>query len=117
MHPYTLIQLGMHGDASAGGVDRYFWGLNHALGQISTNLDTRRFFFANDTPKQFQSDPSLGRADLPLRRRLLLLRKHILRSPEYDPNRFVLASHFALYALPTLLEYSKLTHIIHFHGP
>jgi glycosyltransferase involved in cell wall biosynthesis len=117
MHPYTLIQLGMHGDASTGGVDRYFWGLNRSLGQVSTNLDTRMFFFTKDMPQLPQSDPSLGRADLPLRQRLLLLRKHILRSPEYDPSRFVLASHFALYALPALLEYSKLTHVIHFHGP
>ena len=31
MHPYTLIQLGMHSDASAGGVDRYFWGLNQGF--------------------------------------------------------------------------------------
>lgn len=117
MHPYTLIQLGMHNDASAGGVDRYFWGLNRGLGQVSTNLDTRRFFFAKDVLQQTPGDSSLGRADLPLRQRLFLLRRHILRSPEYDPNRSVLASHFALYALPAFLECSKLTHVIHFHGP
>jgi glycosyltransferase involved in cell wall biosynthesis len=117
MHPYTLIQLGMHSDASAGGVDRYFWGLNRGLGQVSTNLDTHRFFFAKDNSPQSPRDTSLGRADLPLAKRLLLLRQHILRSPTYSPDRFVLASHFALYALPALLEYSKLTHVIHFHGP
>jgi glycosyltransferase involved in cell wall biosynthesis len=117
MHPYTLIQLGMHSDASDGGVDRYFWGLNHGLQQVSSNLDTRRFFFGKDTTQEPSSYTSLGRADLPLRQRLLLLRKRILRSPEYDPGRFVLASHFALYALPVLLECSRLTHVIHFHGP
>jgi glycosyltransferase involved in cell wall biosynthesis len=117
MRPYTLIQLGMHSDASDGGVDRYFWGLNQGLQQASTNLDTRGFFFGKDTLRQLPSYTSLGRADLPLHKRMLLLRKRILRSPEYEPSRSVLASHFALYALPVLLECSKLTHVIHFHGP
>ena len=117
MHPYTLIQLGMHSDASDGGLDRYFWGLNQGLQQVSINLDTRRFFFGKDTSKEPPSRTSLGRADLPLRHRLLLLRKRILGSPEYDPRRSVLVSHFALYALPVLPECSKLTHVIHFHGP
>jgi glycosyltransferase involved in cell wall biosynthesis len=117
MHPYTLIQLGMHCDASDGGVDRYFWGLNQGLEQVSTDLDTRRYFFEKDTPQQPQSDTSLGRADLPLRQRLRLLRKRILKTPDFDPGRFVLASHFSLYALPLLPEFSKLSHVIHFHGP
>ena len=117
MHPYTLIQLGMHGDASDGGVDRYFWGLNYGFQQVSINLDTRRFFFGDDKPQQLPRSTSLGRADLPLRQRLLLVRKRILGFPKYDPNQCVLASHFALYALPVLLECSKLTHVIHFQGP
>jgi glycosyltransferase involved in cell wall biosynthesis len=117
MHPYTLIQLGMHSDASDGGVDRYFWGLNQGLQRASMNLETRRFCFEKDTPQKSPGYTSLGRADLPLRQRLLLLRKRVLRSPEYDPSRLVLASHFALYALPVLLGSSKLTHVIHFHGP
>src|SRR5258708_10062441 len=102
MHPYTLIQIGMHSDASDGGIDRYFWGLNQGLEQVSTDLDTRRYFFGKDTPQQPQSDTSLGRADLPLRQRLRLLRKRILKTPDFDPGRFVLASHFSLYALPLL---------------
>jgi len=48
---------------------------------------------------------------------MFLLRKRILRTPDFDPSRFVLASHFGLYALPLLPEYFKLTHVIHFHGP
>jgi glycosyltransferase involved in cell wall biosynthesis len=115
MHPYTLIQLGMHSDASDGGVDRYFWGLNQGFEKVSINLETRRFFFEKGTGRKRSS--ALGSADLPLYQRLLLLRKRIIRSPEYDPSRSVLASHFALYALPVLQRNSKLTHVVHFHGP
>jgi glycosyltransferase involved in cell wall biosynthesis len=115
MHPYTLIQLGMHSDASDGGVDRYFWGLNQGFEEVSINLDTRRFFFEKGTGGKTSS--ALGSADLPLRQRLFLLRKRIIRSPEYNPCRSLLASHFALYALPVLQRNSKLTHVVHFHGP
>jgi glycosyltransferase involved in cell wall biosynthesis len=115
MHPYTLIQLGMHSDASDGGVDRYFWGLNQSFEEASINLDTRRFFFEKGTAQK--TSGALGRADLPLLQRLFLLRKRIIRSPEYNPSRSVLASHFALYALPVLQRNSKLTHVVHFHGP
>lgn len=117
MDTYTLIQIGMHSDASDGGVDRYFWGLNHGLRQTSIRLNTRRFFFGQDTPQEAPGYTALGRADLPLGQRLLRIREGILRSPDYDPDRLVIASHFALYALPVLLERSKLTHVIHFHGP
>jgi glycosyltransferase involved in cell wall biosynthesis len=117
MYPYSLIQLGMHSDASDGGVDRYFWGLNYGLQQAAINLDTRRFFFGKITPPASPGYISLGSVDLPLRQRLFLLRKRILKTPGYDPSRSVLASHFALYALPVLPEYHKLTHVIHFHGP
>jgi glycogen synthase len=115
MHPYTLIQLGMHSDASDGGVDRYFWGLNQGFEETSIGLDTRRLFFAKDTAPK--TSGALGRADLPLLQRLFLLRKRAIRSPEYNPSRSVLASHFALYALPVLQRNSKLTHVVHFHGP
>jgi glycosyltransferase involved in cell wall biosynthesis len=119
MHPFTLIQVGMHSDASGGGVDRYFWELNQGLQRSVTDLDTRRFFFEKGTPAS-QEKPehhSLGRADLPLPRRLFLLRKRILKTPDFDPDRFVLASHFSLYSLPLVPEFSRLTHVIHFHGP
>jgi glycosyltransferase involved in cell wall biosynthesis len=115
MHPYTLIQLGMHSDASDGGVDRYFWGLNQGFEETSIDLDTRRLFFAKDTAQK--TSGALGRADLPLLQRLFLLRKRTIRSPEYNPSRSLLASHFALYALPVLQRNSKLTHVVHFHGP
>ena len=115
MHPYTLIQLGMHSDASDGGVDRYFWGLNQGFEETSIDLDTRRLFFAKDTAQK--TSGALGKADLPLLQRLFLLRKRIIRSPEYNPSRSLLASHFALYALPVLQRNSKLTHVVHFHGP
>jgi len=119
MHPFTLIQVGMHSDASDGGVDRYFWELNQGLQRIASNLDIRRFFFGKATPaaQEAPGHRSLGRADLPLPRRLFLLRQRILKTPDFDSGRFVLASHFPLYALPLLPEFSKLTHVIHFHGP
>src|SRR5258707_8353722 len=73
MHPYTLIQLGMHSDASDGGVDRYFWGLNQAFQEASIDLDTRRLFSEKGTAQKNLG--ALGRADLPLLQRLFLLRK------------------------------------------
>jgi glycosyltransferase involved in cell wall biosynthesis len=119
MYPFTLIQVGMHRDATGGGVDRYFWELNQGFHRTTANLDTRRFYFEKGTsaPPEAPGDISLGRADSPLPRRLILLRKRILQTPGFDPNRFVLASHFSLYALPLLPEFSKLAHVIHFHGP
>jgi glycogen synthase len=118
-YPFTLIQVGMHSGAAGGGVDRYFWELNQGLQRTAANLDTRRFFFEKGTPAahELSGDHSLGRADLPLPRRLFLLRKCVLQTPDFDPGRSVLASHFALYALPLWPEFSKLTHVIHFHGP
>jgi glycosyltransferase involved in cell wall biosynthesis len=119
MPPFTLIQIGMHSDATGGGVDRYFWELNQGLQRTAADLHTLRFFFEKGTTK-FNEAPghlSLGKADSPLSRRLLLLRKRILKTPDFDPSRFVLASHFSLYALPLLPDFSKLAHVIHFHGP
>jgi glycosyltransferase involved in cell wall biosynthesis len=118
MHPYTLIQLGMHSDASAGGVDRYFWGLNQGFKQTAADLETQRFFFETGPGAQQSFDErAVGKADLPLQQRLFLLRKLILGSPTYDPGQSVLASHFALYAAAVLERNSKLTHVVHFHGP
>jgi glycosyltransferase involved in cell wall biosynthesis len=119
MHSFSLIQVGMHSDASGGGVDRYFWELNQGLRRTVTDLDTRRFFFEKGagTLQESPEELSIGRADLPLPRRLLLLRNRILKIPDFDPYRFVLASHFSLYALPLVPEFSKLAHVIHFHGP
>jgi glycosyltransferase involved in cell wall biosynthesis len=119
MFPFTLIQVGMHNDATGGGVDRYFWELNQGLQRVAINLDTRRFFFENGNPasQEASAQYSLGKADLPLSRRLFLLRKGALHTPDFDPGRFVLASHFSLYALPFWPEFSELTHVIHFHGP
>jgi glycosyltransferase involved in cell wall biosynthesis len=119
MQPFTLIQVGMHSDASGGGVDRYFWELNRGLRRFAANLDVHRFFFekGNTAAQEETGDHSLGKADLPLPRRMFLLRKRILKTPDFDSSTFVLASHFGLYALPLLPEYSRLTHVIHFHGP
>jgi glycosyltransferase involved in cell wall biosynthesis len=119
MYPFSLIQIGMHGDPSGGGVDRYFWELDRGLRQVASNLNTRRFFFENGNAET-QGSPeqlSLGRADGLLARRLFLLRKQILRTPGFAPDRFVLASHFSLYALPLVPEFARLAHVIHFHGP
>jgi glycosyltransferase involved in cell wall biosynthesis len=119
MHSFSLIQVGMHSDASGGGVDRYFWELNRGLQRFAAGLDVRRFFFekGHTAGREECGDYSLGRADLPLSRRLLLLRERILKTPSFNPYRFVVASHFSLYALPLVPEFSKLAHVIHFHGP
>jgi glycosyltransferase involved in cell wall biosynthesis len=118
MQAFALIQVGMHNDASGGGVDRYFWELNRSLQLISTDLDTHQFFFKKTTAaRESAEERSLGSADLPLPRRLHLLRNRILKTLNFDPYRFVLASHFSLYALPLVPEFAKLAHVIHFHGP
>jgi glycosyltransferase involved in cell wall biosynthesis len=79
----------------------------------------RRFFFGKGSPAPREAPVhlSLGSADLPLLRRLSLLRERVLKTPGFDSGRFVLASHFSLYALALLPEFSKCAHVIHFHGP
>lgn len=100
-----IAQLGMNLKASAGGVDRYFSGLNNALVRQGVNVTAYGF-------GESEKAASLGAADRPLMQRWKAVRSAVV------PRRGrLLASHFALYALPALLGRRWDGHVVHFHGP
>ena len=100
-----IAQLGMNLKASAGGVDRYFSGLNSALIRQGESVTAYGF---GDSDKA----SSLGPANKPLMQRWKAVRQAVV------PLRGrLLASHFALYALPALLGRRWDGHVVHFHGP
>lgn len=100
-----IAQLGMHLKASAGGVDRYFNSLNTTLARQGVRTTAYGF---GDTAE----DSSLGTVNRPLMQRWKAVREQVV------PQRGkLLASHFALYALPALLGRRWDAHVVHFHGP
>ena len=100
-----IAQLGMNLKASAGGVDRYFSGLNSALVRQGVRVTAYGF---GDSEKA----ACLGPASKPLMQRWKAVREAVV------PRRGrLLASHFALYALPALLGRRWDGHVVHFHGP
>lgn len=100
-----IAQLGMNLKASAGGVDRYFSGLNSALVKQGVRVTAYGF---GDSEKA----ACLGPATKPLMQRWKAVREAVV------PRRGrLLASHFALYALPALLGRRWDGHVVHFHGP
>lgn len=100
-----IAQLGMNLKASAGGVDRYFSGLNNALVRKGVRVTAYGF---GDSEKA----ACLGPANKPLMQRWKAVREAVV------PRRGrLLASHFALYALPALLGRRWDGHVVHFHGP
>lgn len=100
-----IAQLGMNLKASAGGVDRYFSGLNNALVRQGVRVTAYGF---GDSEKA----ACLGPANKPLMQRWKAVREAVV------PRRGrLLASHFALYALPALLGRRWDGHVVHFHGP
>lgn len=101
-----ITQLGMHLKASAGGVDRYFNSLNTTLAR--QGVETAAYGFGDAA----EEGTSLGAVNEPLIRRWKAVRRHL--SPERGG---ILASHFALYALPAVLGRKWDGHVVHFHGP
>lgn len=100
-----IAQLGMNLKASSGGVDRYFSGLNNALSRQGVRVAAYGF---GDSDKP----TCLGPASKPLMQRWKAVRSALV------PRRGrLLASHFALYALPALLGRRWDGHVVHFHGP
>ncbi len=100
-----IAQLGMNLKASSGGVDRYFSGLNNALTRQGVRVAAYGF---GDSDKA----TCLGPANKPLMQRWKAVRSAVV------PRRGrLLASHFALYALPALLGRRWDGHVVHFHGP
>lgn len=100
-----ITQLGMHLKASAGGVDRYFNALNATLTRQGVPTSAYGFGEATD-------GTSLGSVSQPLMQRWRAIRRHLLPS-----QGGLLASHFALYALPAVLGRRWCGHVVHFHGP
>ncbi|MCB1277993.1 glycosyltransferase family 4 protein [Prosthecobacter sp.] len=100
-----IAQLGMHLKASAGGVDRYFNALNNTLARQGVSATAYGFGEACD-------GTSLGPVNKPLMQRWKAVRKQVV------PQRGkMLATHFALYALPAVLGRRWDGHVVHFHGP
>ncbi|MBE2286288.1 MAG: glycosyltransferase family 4 protein [Prosthecobacter sp.] len=100
-----IAQLGMHLKASAGGVDRYFNALNSTLARLGVTV---RAYGFGDSHKA----TCLGPVNRSLMQRWKAVREAVV------PKRGkLLASHFALYALPALLGRRWDGHVVHFHGP
>lgn len=100
-----IAQLGMHLKASAGGVDRYFNALNSTLLRQGVRATAYGFGEASE-------GTSLGPVSKPLMQRWKAVRRQVV------PQRGkMLATHFALYALPAVLGRRWDGHVVHFHGP
>ena len=100
-----IDQLGMNLNASAGGVDRYFSGLNAALTRQGVKIRAYGFGEGGD-------GISLGSASQPLVQRWRAVRQNLV-----PRQSTMLATHFSLYAWPAVLGRRWDTHVVHFHGP
>lgn len=111
MSNLRLLEIGMHFDPAGGGADRYFAGLLGGLQEIGTGVKAAAF----GTPgPEIQHGISLGPANCGLLQRLRAMQR--LKGAISDPGA-VVASHFALYALPLAGQLRRGTHVVHFHGP
>lgn len=100
-----ITQLGMHLKASAGGVDRYFNSLNTTLARQGVKAMAYGFGDAEE-------GTSLGAVNQPLMSRWKAVRQALM-----PRTGGMLASHFALYALPAIFGRKWDGHVVHFHGP
>ncbi len=100
----------MHFDPSGGGADRYFSGLLGGLQDLGADVSAAAFGLPGP---EIASALPLGGAMTGLLARLQAIRR--LRPALREPGRLV-ATHFALYALP-LSPLRHVPHVVHFHGP
>lgn len=115
---HAVLELGMHFDASLGGVDRYFQRLTEGLRSNGVPCTALAFGSSASTIslKQWdgreQASVSLGESAAPLPQRWRAIRTAGRKAPEQG----LIATHFALYAaaLPRLQQRK---HVVHFHGP
>ena len=112
LRPHVL-ELGMHFDPSRGGADRYFAGLLQGLESSDENF-TAAAFGDLAVASEDSSRRSLGPDGMSLWKRWFALRKLGGHLPD---SCAVVASHFALYALPLLGLLKNTAHVVHFHGP
>lgn len=103
----------MHTTASSGGVDRYFHGLGAAL--ADEKVPFKAFAFESEASPPIPWLKSLGPAQVPLLRRWKSIRRVVRQNAGDGPT--IVASHFALYALPLSYGMPRMRHIVHFHGP
>lgn len=101
----------MHFDPSGGGADRYFSGLLGGLKALGADVTAAAFGIPGP---EIQSAITLGPANTGLLQRLKALRQ--LRPILGEPGR-VVATHFALYAVPLTGHLRRVPHVVHFHGP
>jgi glycosyltransferase involved in cell wall biosynthesis len=106
--PLKILELGMHFDPSAGGADRYFDGLLQGLQSLGTEFEAAAF-----GPVEGKGRISLGPRESGLPQRLKAIWK---LGSQLRPGG-VVATHFALYALPLLPRLGASAHVVHFHGP
>lgn len=111
MSNLRLLEIGMHFDPAGGGADRYFAGLLSGLQEIGADVTAAAF--GNAGP-EIQQATSLGPSDTGLLKRLRALRR--LDASLFQSGQ-VVATHFALYALPLLSQLRRGAHVVHFHGP
>lgn len=106
-----ILEIGMHFDPSGGGADRYFAGLLEGLQTIGADVTAAAF---GQPGAGIKSPVTLGPPDLSLPNRLRAMKA--LR-PQIERPGALVATHFALYALPLAARLRKLPHVVHFHGP
>ena len=106
----SCLSIGMHSSPSSGGADRYFYELTRALSKIDSKQ--RTFAFEDGEVPAWMT--SLGTAKRPLSQRWSRIRE-LFNSLE--GGSYLVASHFALYALPLMFGRRAKRHIVHFHGP
>lgn len=107
----SILAVGMHTTAASGGADRYFHGLGQALAREGSPFRAVAFG-PGETPSWLRS---LGSEQAPLPRRWRAIRQAAFQEKGSRPA--VVASHFALYALPLCYGAPGLRHVVHFHGP
>jgi glycosyltransferase involved in cell wall biosynthesis len=119
MKPGVAVwELGMHFDASLGGVDRYFQRLTEGLRSNGVPCTALAFGASASTVPlaqwdgRAQASVSLGESHAPLMQRWGAIRTAGRRIPAQD----VIATHFALYAA-ALPQLRTRRHVVHFHGP
>ena len=109
-----IAQIGMHGmNRTAGGVDRYVDGL--AGGLLELGQATKVGVFNGSDAKTGPGVQNLGAADVTLMKRWKAIRRFV--RGELGGGCGVIASHFALYALPVIGALGGAVHVAHFHGP
>jgi glycosyltransferase involved in cell wall biosynthesis len=106
-----VLEIGMHFHPAGGGADRYFCGLLDGLQEIGADVAAAAF---GAPGPEVRRALSLGPEGMGLPRRLRAMRQ--LDGIIAEPGR-VVATHFALYALPLAGRLRRVPHVVHFHGP